>query len=215
MVNGCMLTEMSEQAQTRVERKERTRQALLEGTLALAAERGFGALSLREIARSAGIVPTAFYRHFASLDDLGATLVDEGVRALRLALRQLRRTPDARLSETVRFVFDQVDAKRDLFGFLVRERRGGTAALRQAIALELQLIVRELVVDLSRIPALDTWPSEDLEIAADLIVSTVADGISDYISATPREEGPLIEHTVQQVRLIALGMGVWRPRGMN
>lgn len=77
-MNGCMLSDVSEQVESRVERKERTRQALLEGTLALAADRGFAALSLREIARSAGIVPTAFYRHFASLDELGTALVDEG-----------------------------------------------------------------------------------------------------------------------------------------
>ncbi|VFB01770.1 HTH-type transcriptional repressor fabR [Nocardia cyriacigeorgica] len=210
MVNGCMLTGMSEQAETRVVRKERTRQALLDGTLALAADRGFAALSLREIARSAGIVPTAFYRHFASLDDLGATLVDEGVKALRLALRQLRRRPDAHLSETVRFVFDQVAEKQELFGFLTRERRGGSAALRRAIDMEMQLIVRELVVDFSRISALDTWSSEDLELAADLIVSTVADGIADYVAAAPRDRQHTIDRTVYQVRLIALGMGVWK-----
>ncbi len=211
MVNGCMLTEMTDQGASRVERKERTRQALLDGTLALAAERGFGALSLREIARSAGIVPTAFYRHFASLEDLGATLVDEGVQALRLALRQLRRTPDARLSETVRFVFGEVAAKRELFGFLIREQRGGSAALRTAIALELQLIVRELVADLSRVPALDSWSPDHLEVAADLLVATVTDGIADYVSAPPREQQPIIERTIAQVRLIALGMGVWKP----
>ncbi|WP_327096150.1 TetR family transcriptional regulator [Nocardia vinacea] len=202
---------MTETAATRGERKERTRQALLDGTLALAAERGFGALSLREIARSAGIVPTAFYRHFASLDDLGAALVDEGIRALRLALRQLRRTPDARLSETVRFVFDQVAIKRELFGFITRERRGGSAALQHAIALELQLIVRELVVDLSRIPDLDSWSADDLELAADLIVSTVADCIADYVAATPRDQPAIIDRTVRQVRLIALGMAAWWP----
>ena len=211
MVNGCMLTVMTETAATRGERKERTRQALLDGTLALAAERGFGALSLREIARSAGIVPTAFYRHFASLDDLGAALVDEGIRALRLALRQLRRTPDARLSETVRFVFDQVAIKRELFGFITRERRGGSAALQHAIALELQLIVRELVVDLSRVPALDSWSPDDLELAADLIVSTVADCIADYVAATPRDQPAIIDRTIRQVRLIALGMAAWWP----
>ncbi|MBF6442290.1 TetR family transcriptional regulator [Nocardia farcinica] len=212
MVNGRILTEMTEQAATRIERKERTRQALLEGTLALAAERGFAALSLREIARSAGIVPTAFYRHFASLEDLGATLVDEGVTALRLALRQVRRRPDSGLADTVRFVFEQVDAKRALFGFLTRERHGGSAALRKNIALELQLIVRELVADLSRLPALDDWSPRDLEIAADLIVSTVADGVAAYVAAPdPREQVAIRETTVQKIRLIALGMDNWWP----
>ncbi len=206
-----MLIEMSEQAATRVERKERTRAALLDGTLALAADRGFAALSLREIARSAGIVPTAFYRHFTSLDELGTTLVEEGVRQLRLALREMRRTPYARLAGTVRFVFEQVDQRRDLWGFLIRERHGGSAPLRGAIAVEMQLIVRELVVDLSRIRALDTWSPDDLELAADLIVSTVADRIADYVVADPRERPRIIDRAVLQVRLIALGMGAWKP----
>nr|WP_245663506.1 TetR family transcriptional regulator [Nocardia inohanensis] len=202
---------MSEQAATRVERKERTRAALLEGTLTLAADRGFAALSLREIARSAGIVPTAFYRHFASLDELGTSLVEEGVRQLRLALREMRRSPNAKLSDTVRFVFEQVAGKRDLYGFLLRERHGGSGALRTAIAVEMQLIVRELVVDLSRVRALDAWSPDDLELAADLIVSTVADRIADYVIADPRERARIVDRAVYQVRLIALGMGTWRP----
>ncbi|MFE3256641.1 TetR family transcriptional regulator [Nocardia sp. NPDC059091] len=202
---------MSEQAATRVERKERTRAALLDGTLALAADRGFAALSLREIARSAGIVPTAFYRHFTSLDELGTTLVEEGVRQLRLALREMRRTPNPTLAQTVRFVFDQVEGKRDLWGFLIRERHGGSAALRGAIAVEMQLIERELVVDLSRVRALDAWSPDDLELAADLIVSTVADRIADYLMAESRESVRTVERAVLQVRLIALGMGAWRP----
>ncbi|RJO77723.1 TetR family transcriptional regulator [Nocardia panacis] len=198
--------------ETRTERKERTRRALLEGTLTLAAERGFAGLSLREIARSAGIVPTAFYRHFASLDDLGAALVDEGVTALRLALRQVRREPDARLSQSVRFVFERVEAQRALFGFLTRERHGGAAGLRRAIAVQLRLIGRELVTDLSRMPALDAWEPAELEIAADLIVTTVADGIAGYVAAEERERTALVERTAAQVRLIALGMGAWTPR---
>ncbi|MEC3915571.1 TetR family transcriptional regulator [Nocardia sp. CDC160] len=202
---------MSEQAATRVERKERTRAALLDGTLALAADRGFAALSLREIARSAGIVPTAFYRHFTSLDELGTTLVEAGVRQLRLALREMRRTPNARLAQTVRFVFDQVDGQRDLWGFLLRERYGGSAALRGAITAEMQLIERELVADLSRVRALDAWSPDDLELAAGLIVSTVADRIADYLISDGRESARVIERAVLQVRLIALGMGVWKP----
>lgn len=215
MVNGCMLTDVTEQAGTRNERKAHTRAALLEGTLTLAADRGFAALSLREIARSAGIVPTAFYRHFASLDDLGATLVDEGVTALRLALREVRRKPDAHLADTVRFVFDQVRAKRALFGFLIRERHGGPAPLRQAIAMEMQLIVREIVADLSRLRALDNWSTSELEIAADLLVTTVTDGIAAYVAASPREEAAVVARTVMQMRLIALGIGGWIPKAAD
>src|SRR5690554_7398676 len=57
----------------------------------LSADRGFGSLSLREVAREAGIAPTSFYRHFAELDELGLALVDEGGVALRQLMRQARK----------------------------------------------------------------------------------------------------------------------------
>ena len=44
---------------SRQERKLRTRQALLDAALELLADRGFASLSLREVTKQAGIVPTA------------------------------------------------------------------------------------------------------------------------------------------------------------
>ncbi|GLZ42791.1 hypothetical protein Acsp05_64150 [Actinokineospora sp. NBRC 105648] len=53
-------------------------------------------LSLREV----GIVPTAFYRHFGSTDELGAALAEESMRTLRTMLRDDRPviTPGGRSS---------------------------------------------------------------------------------------------------------------------
>ena len=62
--------------ESRAAKKERTRQALLDTAMDLSADRGFAGISLREVAREAGIVPTAFYRHFASLEDVGVVLVE-------------------------------------------------------------------------------------------------------------------------------------------
>ena len=69
--------------ESRAEKKGRTRQALLDATMELVADRSFSGLSLREVARGAGIVPTAFYRHFSSMEDLGVTLVEDAMRVLR------------------------------------------------------------------------------------------------------------------------------------
>ncbi|WP_036528455.1 TetR family transcriptional regulator [Nocardia sp. CNY236] len=204
---------MTQQSTTRVERKERTRQALLDSALALSTDRGFAALSLREVARSAGVVPTAFYRHFSSLDDLGMALLDAGIAASRLALRDARRNTEASLSDTVGFVFTRVDAQRALYSFLVSERHGGSAPVRTAIAQEIEAITREVVADLSRIKALDTLTPQKLEIAADLMVGTVAHGIAAYVSAVPNEEDAIVARTAQQVRLILVGLACWRPAG--
>ena len=201
-------------ALSRAERKEQTRQALLDNTLALSAERGFASISLREIARATGIVPTAFYRHFASLDELGVALVDNGIRALRLALREVRKVPGpANADASLAVLFDQVRADRELFRFLYRERNAGPPEMRRAIAAEFGLIERELTVDLSRMRELDTWDTEDLEIASGLIVSAVAGSITDFLDApTPAGEQDVIDRARKQLLLIMLGMAAFKPR---
>ena len=56
----------------RKKKKEETRQRLLAvAAQTLASGRSFDTLSLREVAKLAGIPPTSFYRHFHDLDDLG------------------------------------------------------------------------------------------------------------------------------------------------
>ena len=54
--------------QTRVERKERTRRAILDAALELCEDSSLVALSLRQVAKEVGIVPTGFYRHFDSIE---------------------------------------------------------------------------------------------------------------------------------------------------
>ena len=62
----------------RDERKQQSRQALLDAALRLSASgRSFSAISLREITREVGLVPAAFYRHFENVDQLATELVDQ------------------------------------------------------------------------------------------------------------------------------------------
>ncbi|NUS45529.1 MAG: TetR family transcriptional regulator [Mycobacteriaceae bacterium] len=193
---------------SRAERKEHTRRALLDGTLALAAERGFGAVSLREVARSAGIVPTAFYRHFASLDALGLMLVDEAILALRTTLRAIRRSPAAAdHRQYVNAVFDHVGARRELVGFLVRERHGGSGALHRAIEDGLHRIAAEFAVDLSRFADQDP---DTLDIVAELMVSTMADRVAVFLDTAPADAPAVIARTERQMRVILLGMRAWQ-----
>jgi AcrR family transcriptional regulator len=46
------------------------------------------------VAKEVGIVPTAFYRHFESVEQLGLVLVDESFVSLRAMLRDVRREPE-------------------------------------------------------------------------------------------------------------------------
>src|SRR3546814_449357 len=76
--------------ESRQERKERTRRAILDAALDQLSHTSFDSISLRQLAKAVGIVPTGFYRHFATLDELGLALVEESFGTLRDLIREVR-----------------------------------------------------------------------------------------------------------------------------
>ncbi|WP_241384103.1 TetR family transcriptional regulator [Rhodococcus sp. CH91] len=200
---------------TRAERKERTRQALLDAALDLSADRGLGAVSLREVARHAGIVPTAFYRHFSSMDELGVTLAADTMRVLRRLLREARRTPGpAGARQSLDVLVQQVRAHKAAFRFLARERHGGLPQVASAISVELRLLTSELAADLGRAPGLENWEFDDLEMAADLLVTAMLDFVLDLLAvdrAGSEQEADVVTRGEKQMRLILLGTAAWKP----
>ena len=206
------------ETRSRAERKEQTRRRLLEVTLHLITDRSLAGLSLREVARAAGIVPTAFYRHYASMDALGVDLVDECMRPLRQLLRQARRGRVAEgdiIRVTVDILVAQVRANPEQFRFLTRERYGGVAAVRRAIDVELRLFTSDLTVDLARLTTGGDWTAEDLEMAADIMVTAMLGTVLKVLEADERRPADVagcLDVAQRQLRLIVLGMGAWRAK---
>lgn len=202
---------------SRAERKGETRRRLLDAALELVDERGFAALSLRELTRKAGITPAAFYRHFANTDELGLVLVEEAFASLGAMLRDARTAPalDSRLIDrSVDVLVRHVRSHPDHFRFLSREVSGGHRAVRQAIRKELQLFRSELAVDLARLPYVQQWPTEDLYLLADLIVQTMVATVPDLLDA--HEDGPdavdrVARDARRKLRLVVLGIPHWSP----
>jgi AcrR family transcriptional regulator len=201
---------------TRREQKERTRIALLDAALQLLEGKSFGSLGLREVAREAGVVPTAFYRHFASMDELGLALIDDSFRTLRRMIRDARAEPLAYghvIRRSVEILVQHVHEHRLHFRFVARERSSGVPALRQAIRAEIRLFSSELATDLARFPYLDRWSTEDLGVLATLIVNTMvstAEAIIDAPSGRPEVEQEIVRRAEKQLRLIAFGIPAWR-----
>ncbi|WP_257446938.1 TetR/AcrR family transcriptional regulator [Archangium lipolyticum] len=76
------------------------RRALLDASLALISEEGFGALSLREVARRAGVTHAAPYRHFPDKEALLVAVAEEGFRAMTARMKERmgrESTPEGRL----------------------------------------------------------------------------------------------------------------------
>lgn len=197
----------------------RTRQGLLEAALRLLdGDKSFDGLSLREVTREAGIVPTAFYRHFRDMQELGLALVDESMSTLRQMIRSARTEglPTKHvIRASVEILVQQVRDHRLHFRFIARERNGGVAALRQAIRREFASFTSELALDLSRFPVLDKWRSEDLQMLAGLMVNAmtlVAESILDASLQRPQAGDEIIRNAEKQLRLIMLGVPLWRSR---
>lgn len=81
----------------RAEAKARTREQLLEAARIAVREQGAPALSLRDVARQAGVVPSAVYRHFSSRDDLLTQLILDAYAHLAATLEEAEtRSPSGR-----------------------------------------------------------------------------------------------------------------------
>ena len=201
-------------SQTREERKEATRRAIVDAALHLLAERSFSALSLREVTREAGIVPAAFYRHFESMEALGLVLIDESFRTLRDMLRGGRAgklDPNRVIESSVDILIEGVQARREHWLFIGRERSSGVTVLRYAIRTEIRLITSELAIDLARFPGLNDWSGEDLNILASVFVNSmisIAEALED--TTDPVAVAEIRRIAIKQLRMITIGVAEWR-----
>ena len=138
----------------RAQQKEKTRRSLVEAAFSqLSAERSFASLSLREVAREAGIAPTSFYRHFRDVDELGLTMVDESGLMLRQLMRQARQRiakGGSVIRTSVSTFMEFIGNNPNAFRLLLRERSGTSAAFRAAVAREIQHFIAELAAEQRR-----------------------------------------------------------------
>ena len=201
--------------ESRAERKARTRESLLHSALVLLSRHSFESLSLREVTRESGITPTAFYRHFDGMEDLGLALVGEAFGTLHDMVRTARSDTtlyDDVIRRSVQIVVLHAQEHRDHMRFIARERYGGVRRLRRAIAMELELFANELAVDLSRFPELADWTRSDRQMFADLLVETVVSAVGRITGARPEEEADIARRIEKQLRLIVVGVPGWRSR---
>ena len=209
-----------EESGARGSRKQRTRDALLEATLRLMREgRSFTGLSLREVTREAGVVPTAFYRHFRGMDELGLALVEEGGVTLRRLLREARRT-DVQFTDMIRgsvLVYKRyVEDNRLQFLFVAGERAGGSPLIREAIRREVTHFTNEMAQDLRGLNALPGLSTGSLQMICGLVVNSMLNAAIDILDLPPNQpllEQELVDNFVRQMRIIFLGARQWKERG--
>ena len=207
-------------APTRSERKAVTRKALLHAALTLVGEgHSFSSLALREIARQAGIVPNAFYRHFRNTDELGLELVEEMGITLRRLLREARQVELAQgdiLRRSVQVYQNYVKANRLQFLFISSERSGGSRILRLAIRNDVTHFTNEMAQDFRTLGLYKDLPTARLQMVCGLIVMTMLAAATDILDLPPEQpllEQEMAENFVRQLKIILLGAGQWKESG--
>lgn len=200
----------------RQEQKERTREALVTSALELSQKFGFAQISLRQVANQAGVVPTAFYRHFESMESLGLFLVEQSFSTLRAMIRDAQRDPsvfDNIINASAEVLVEAVKEHKAHFAFVSRERLGGTPAVRQAIDHELNLFGSELAIMLGRLPNISNWTTDDVNMVARLFVRNMVSKAEEVVE-TPDGRTDLEDRIKaaarREMRLIVIGFRDWR-----
>ena len=197
---------------SRQEQKQKTRQNIIAGAFQLLNEnRTLTAISLREVAREAGIAPTSFYRHFKDMDELGLTLVDEAGLALRQLMRQARRriaSGGGVIDTSVDTFMEFISANSNVFRLLLREHTGTSAAYRLAVSREIQHFTDELsdyIIEQLRIP-------HDIAVLqAESMVRLVFSAGADALEADTILKNDISDRLKRQLRFIQLGsLAYWQ-----
>lgn len=193
-------------------RKGLTRANLVQAALTLMGEgRSFTSLGLREIAREAGVVPNAFYRHFRNTEELGLALVEEVGVTLRRLLREARKlevAPRDMLRRSVSVYQDYVKLNRLPFMFISSERSGGSRTLRLAIRNNVTHFTNEMAQDFRMRGLYIHLPTASLQMICGMIVMTMLAAATDIFDLPPEQpllETEMSENFVQQLKIILSG----------
>jgi TetR/AcrR family transcriptional regulator, fatty acid biosynthesis regulator len=190
----------------RAQQKEKTRRQLIDAALGqLSSERSFSSLSLREVAKEAGLAPTSFYRHFSDMDELGLTLVDEAGLTLRQLMRQARQRIEkggSVIQISVVTFMEFIESNGNIFRLLLRERSGTSAAFRAAVNREVRYFTLELCDYLQQANKLN---ADVAFLQADAAVTIVFSAGSDALDVDKDDRQQISIRTIQQLRFIARG----------
>ncbi|MFQ3218992.1 MAG: AcrR family transcriptional regulator [Paraglaciecola sp.] len=192
---------MNRQAQ-----KLKTRRTIIDATFCLLDERrSLSSVSLREIARAAGIAPTSFYRHFKDIDELGLTLVDEAGLTLRQLMRQARlriASGGGVINTSVDTFMEFISANSNVFRLLLREHTGTSLAFRAAVLREIQ----HFIVELTDYTIITTGlPFQYANLQAEAMVKLVFSAGAEALDTGIEQQALLAQRVKMQLRFIANG----------
>ena len=186
-----------------------TKEELFQAALNLIGpQKSIASLSLREVAREAGIAPNSFYRHFRDIDELAIELIDRAGHVLRQILHQARLKASKQNSiirSSVEVFIEQLDADEGNLSLLLREAYTGSASYKLAVERQLNYFQQELQEDLIRLERLNHSKLFHPDIVAKAITQLVFNMGATVIDMPMIERKEIAEQTMIMIRMILEG----------
>ncbi|MFW1952984.1 HTH-type transcriptional repressor FabR [Acinetobacter beijerinckii] len=186
-----------------------TKEELFQATLNLIGpQKSIASLSLREIAREAGIAPNSFYRHFKDIDELAIALIDRSGLVLRRIIREARLQASLQQSiirSSVEVFIQQLDADEGNLSLLLREGYTGSTSYKAAVDRQLNFFQQELQEDLIRLEQMNNNKISHADIAAKAITQLVFNMGARVLELPSEHRTEVAEQTMTMIRMILEG----------
>ena len=186
-----------------------TKEELFQAALNLIGpQKSISSLSLREVAREAGIAPNSFYRHFKDIDELAIELIERAGIVLRQILNESRLQASRQNSiirSSVEVFIAQLDADEGNLSLLLREGYTGSKSYKQAVERQLSYFQQELQEDLIRLERLNNKKLFHPDIAAKAITQLVFNMGANVIDMPSEDRQEIAEQTMIMIRMILEG----------
>lgn len=186
-----------------------TKEELFQATLSLIGpQKSIASLSLREIAREAGIAPNSFYRHFKDIDELAIALIDQSGLVLRRIIREARLQASKQQSiirSSVEVFIQQLNTDEGNLSLLLREGYTGSTSYKAAVDRQLNFFQQELQEDLIRLERLNNSKISHADLAAKAITQLVFNMGAKVIDLPVEQRTEVAEQTMVMIRMILEG----------
>jgi TetR/AcrR family transcriptional regulator, fatty acid biosynthesis regulator len=186
-----------------------TKEELFQAALNLIGpQKSIASLSLREVAREAGIAPNSFYRHFKDIDELAIELIERSGGVLRQILHQARLKVSKQSSiirTSVEVFIEQLDADEGNLSLLLREGYTGSNSYKLAVEHQLNFFQQELQDDLIRLESSNDHKLSHPDIVAKAITQLVFNMGAKVIDMPVAQRKAVAEQTMIMIRMILVG----------
>ena len=171
-------------------------------------QKSISSLSLREVAREAGIAPNSFYRHFKDIDELAIALINRAGLVLRKIIREARlqaTKQDNIIRSSIEIFLQQLDTDEGNLGLLLREGYTGSNSYKKAVEQQLSFFQQELQEDLIRLERLNHSRLFYPDLAAKAITQLVFNMGAKVVDLSTDERNQVAEQTIMMIRMILEG----------